>query len=319
MTLQTPESFKRRFNVEVRVLNEVTAIDPSAKSIMVKDLKDGTEYEENYDKLLLATGARPIVQNIPGAECNRVFSMQTVEDALALEAFISAGMPKNAVIAGGGYVGLEMAECLTKRGISVKMVHRSEQLMKTLDYDMACEIKSYLKKQCVEIMTGTPLESVTESEGKLFVTAGGKSIPTDMVLLALGTVPSTKLAADAGLKLGVKNAVLVDKHMRTSDPDIYAVGDAVQTKNLVSGKDAVIPLAGPANRQGRLAADNICGIRTEYNGASGASVFKLFDMTVAAVGLTESEAEKRRNPVRECCFTVFFTCRVLSRRVKYDG
>lgn len=290
LTLQTPESFRSRFAADVRVRSEVTAVDPKSHTVTVRDLEQGRTYTESYDKLILAPGARPIRQDIPGADDPRVFTLRTVEDALALEAFVTERKPKRAVVAGGGYIGLEMTENLMKRGVAVTLVQRSGHLMKTLDYDMSCGVSAYLKKQGVAVVTGAPLARIDAEDGALSVTAGEHHIPADMVLLSLGVAPDTGLAAAAGLKLGLKGSIQVDEHMRTSDPDIYAVGDAVQIRNAVTGESAVIPLAGPANRQARLAADNICGIPSVYGGSTGASVFKLFDMTAASVGLTEAAA-----------------------------
>lgn len=291
LTLQTPKSFRDRFNVDVRVHSEVTAIDRARRCVTVRSLEDGREYEECYDKLVLAPGAHATQPDIPGAASDRVFTLRTVEDTFRIDEFISAVAPECAVIAGGGYIGLEMAENLTRRGVSVTILQRPAQVMKTLDYDMSCGVRAYLKKQGVTVRIKTEMARIEETDGALsVVTTDGDRLPADMVLLAIGVTPETKLARAAGLALGEKGAIVTDDRMRTSDPDIYAVGDAVQIRHFVSGRPVVLPLAGPANRQGRLAADNICGLDHAYKGATGSSVFKLFDMTVASTGLTERAA-----------------------------
>lgn len=291
LTLQTPGSFFKRFNADVRVSSEVTAIDPAAKTVTVKNLADGSVYTESYDKLLLAPGARRRALELPGLEDERVFSLQTVEDALRLNEFIEAKAPRTAAIIGGGFVGLEMAECLSKRGMAVTMVLRSAQPMKSMDYDMACGILACLKKNGVTVLSEKPFRGVEPAETGLTVLAGEEKLAADLVLLAAGTEPNSALAEAAGLKLGVNKSILVDEHLCTSDPDIYAAGDAIQSPDPLTGAERVLPLAGPANRQGRIAADNMAGLDHPYTGSYSASIFKLFDMSFASTGLTETAAK----------------------------
>ena len=291
LTLQTPKSFRSRFNIDVRLNTEVTAIDTAGKTVRAKNLLDGTETAESYDRLLLAPGACLRAMNQPGLDLDGVFTLQTVEDALKLESFITAKEPKEAVIIGAGFVGLEMAECLSRRGMHVTMVLRSGQPMKSMDYDMACGILACLKKNGVTVLTDTAFHGLKPAEKGLAVLAGEAELPADLVLLAAGTVPNTALAAAAGLELAGNGAIVVDEFMKTSAPDVYAAGDAVQIRDGVTGKNRTLPLAGPANRQGRIAADNMAGLEHPYPGAIPASIFRLFDMSFGAVGMTEAAAK----------------------------
>ncbi len=291
LTLQTPESFKRRFDVDVRVRCEVQRIDPARKTVVVRDLSSGAEYEESYDKLILSPGAKPVRPGIPGIQSDRVFTLRTVEDTLKLRTFVERTAPRRALVVGGGFIGLEMAENLVEAGAQVTVVEGTNQVMAPLDYDMACEVHAYLKSRGVSLVLGETVQGFEDREdGIMARTSGGKALSVDLCVLAIGVAPDTALAKDAGLALGVRGAIVVDERMRTSVPDIYAVGDAVQVQNSVSGEAALISLAGPANRQGRIAADDICGIARRYPGSQGSSVIKLFDMTVAATGLNEKAA-----------------------------
>lgn len=291
LTLQTPESFKRRFNVDVRVRCEVRRIDPVRKTVTVCDLSTGAEYEESYDRLILSPGARPVRPGIPGVESERVYTLRTVEDTLKLRAVVERTAPRRAVVVGGGFIGLEMAENLMQAGVQVTVVEGANQVMAPLDYDMACEVHAYLKSKGTALVLGETVQGFeTREDGIVTRTSGGKALLADLCVLAIGVAPDTALAKDAGLSLGLRGAIVVDERMRTSVPDIYAVGDAVQVQNSISGQDALISLAGPANRQGRIAADDICGIARHYPGSQGSSVIKLFDMTVAATGLNEKAA-----------------------------
>lgn len=292
LTLQTPQSFRARFNIDVRTHSEVTAIDRAAKTVTVRSLGDGTEYTERYDKLILAPGASAYIPQIPGADGPRVFTLRTVEDTFRIKDFIEKNRPVRAVIMGGGFIGLEMAENLTHAGIQTVLLQRRDQVLPPLDYDMACELHAHMREKGVDLRFRTTPERFTEKDGRLLVDLnGGETLECDMAVLAVGVRPDTALAKAAGLALGAKDAIVTDAHMRTSDPDIYAAGDAVEVRELVSGEQTVIPLAGPANKQGRIAADNICGIASVYKGSLGASICKLFDMTAASVGLNEKTAQ----------------------------
>ena len=293
LTLQTPQSFNARFNVAMKVHHEVTAIDPAAKTVSVTNLETGEKFTESYDKLLLSPGAKPSRPALSGVELDRVFTLRTVEDTFRIKSFIEEKKPKSAVLAGGGFISLELAENLRELGMDVTIVQRPKQLMNPLDWDMATFVHAAARKHGLDLMLGRSVEGF-EAEGESIKVLIKDEAPlnADMVVLAIGVTPDTKLAAEAGLELGIKGSILVNERMETSVPDIYAVGDAVQVKNFVTGEPAHIPLAGPANKQGRIAADNIAGRESFYKGSQGSSVVKLFDMTIAATGLNEQNAKK---------------------------
>lgn len=292
LTLQTPESFRERFRVDVRVRHEVLSIDRKAKCVTVRDLATGREFREGYDKLVLSPGARPVRLGLPQPLPERVFTLRTVEDTLQIHDFVTTKKPRTAVLAGGGYIGLELAENLLRQGVSVTLVQRGRQLLKSLDADMAAFVHARLKKAGVRLLFGHAVQGVEGGEdGVRLRLEGLPAVEADMAVVCAGVEPDTALAKDAGLKLGLKGSIVVDDHMRTCDPDIYAVGDAVQVQNGVTGENACIPLAGPANRQGRIAADNICGGDTAYRGSFGSAVVQVFDMTAASTGLNARAAE----------------------------
>lgn len=292
LTLQTPESFNTRFRIDVRVKHEVIGIDAQRKTVRVRNLDNGEEFEESYDKLILSPGAKPTRPNLPGIDNDLLFSLRTVEDTFRIRQFVEEKKPKTAVMIGGGFIGLEVAENLCELGIDVTVVQRGNQVMKTLDYDMASIIHSKLRSSGINLKLNADVIGFEKTETGLNVLLkDDKSIQADMVLLAIGVSPENTLAKKAGLELGLKGAVVVNDKMETSVTDIYAVGDAVQVKHTVTGNDAVISLAGPANKQGRIAADNICGLDSHYKGSMGSSVIKLFDLTAASTGLTERTAK----------------------------
>lgn len=294
LTLQTPESFRRRFRIDVRVRSEVKALYPERKTVAVQNLESGERYEETYDRLILSPGARPVRPPIPGVDEKRVFTLRNVEDTLRIKSFIKQQRPVAAVVVGGGYIGLEMAENLFHAGLKVTVVERMPQILMPLDYDMACEVQGYLREQGLRILTG---ESVTEfkatEDGLLVRLEKGEDLRCDLAILAAGVAPDTRIAKEAGLALGWKDAILVNDQMETSMTDIYAVGDAVQVRHFVTGQPDLISLAGPANKQGRIAADRICGRDSHYNGSQGSSVIRLFGMTVAATGINERTAGQK--------------------------
>ena len=292
LTLQSPESFRIRFNIDVRVLSEVTAIDRENKTVTVKNLADGSEYTESYDKLILSPGAKAMVPDTPGVDSRRVLKLRTVEDALEMRRIVEEEKPSRAVVVGGGFIGLEAAENLMEAGVQVTLLQRSEQVLPPLDWDMACELHDHMRKKGLDLRFKHSVESYEEIPGGVRVHVVGKeSIDCSFVVLAVGVVPESELAKAAGLVLGPKGSIDVDSHMRTSDPDIYAVGDAVPVLDPLTGKLKLTPLAGPANKQGRIAADNICGIDSEYKGTIGSTVIKVFDLTAACTGLNEKAAK----------------------------
>ena len=293
LTLQTPESFFSRFRVEMRVRHEVTAIHPERKTVSVTELESGRTFEESYDKLLLSPGARPTQPRLPGVGIEKVFTLRTVEDTFRIKAYIEKYHPKSAVLAGGGFISLELAENLRGQGMEVTIVQRPKQLMNPFDPDMASFIHAEMRKHGVRLALGHTVEGFEEKAGGVDVLLKDEApLHADMVILAIGVTPDTQLAKDAGLALGLKGSIVVNDRMETSAPDIYAVGDAVQVRHYVTGQDAVIALAGPANKQGRIAADSICGGDSRYPGSQGSSIIKVFDITAAVTGLNETNARK---------------------------
>ncbi len=293
LTLQTPESFFTRFRVDMRVRHEVTALHPGKKTVCVKNLDTGETFEESYDKLILSPGAKPTRPRLPGMDVPRLFTLRTVEDTFQIKEYIQKNRPRSAILAGGGFIGLELAENLRELGMEVTIVQRPRQLMNPFDPDMAAFIHSEVRRHGIKLALGRTVEGFEERNGGVDVLLKDeRPLHADMVVLAIGVTPDTALAGDAGLKLGVKGSIVVNDRMETSVPDIYAVGDAVQVKHYVTGEDAVISLAGPANKQGRIAADNVCGGDSRYLGSQGSSVIKVFDLTAASTGINETNAKK---------------------------
>lgn len=291
LTLQTPEQFFARFRVQVRVRHEVTALHPERKTVSVTDLATGRTFEESYDKLILAPGARPTQPRLPGVGLERVFTLRTVEDTFRIKEFIQKNKPRSAVLAGGGFIGLELAENLRELGMEVTIVQRPKQLMNPFDADMAALLHAEMRRHGVQLALGSTVEGfASTNRGVEVLRKDEPSLQADMVVLAIGVTPDTALAKSAGLALGIKDSILVNDRMETSVPDIYAAGDAVQVRHAVTGQDALISLAGPANKQGRIIADNICGMDSRYTGSQGSSVVKVFSMTAAATGVNEKNA-----------------------------
>ncbi|MBO5006183.1 MAG: FAD-dependent oxidoreductase, partial [Clostridia bacterium] len=290
LTLQTPESFKARFNIDVRTFSEAVAIDPENKSVTVRSLKTGEEYKESYDSLVLSPGASPIRPKIDGIDSEKVFTLRNIPDTMKIKKYIDEKQPRSAVVVGGGYIGVEMAENLAKAGLSVTIVELSDHLIAPLDFDMAADVHRYVKAQGIKLALGNGVVAVKDNGTGLTVELNKGKIDTDMVLLSVGVRPDTAFIKSAGIETDGRGSIIANSRLQTSAPDVYAVGDAVTVKNFVTGEPSFIPLAGPANKQGRIAADNICGIPSEYNGTQGSSVLKLFDMTVATTGLNEKSA-----------------------------
>ena len=293
LTLQTPESFWRRFRVDMRVRHEVTAIHPAEKTVDVKNLATGETFTESYDKLILSPGAKPTQPALPGVGIDRLFTLRTVEDTLKIREFIEQHHPRSAVLAGGGFIAIELAENLRELGLDVTVVQRPKQLLNPLDADMAAFLHTQLRQKGVHLHLGRTVEGFAADGDRVNVLIKDAApLTADMVVLAIGVTPDTALARDAGLELGIKGSIVVNDRMETSAPDIYAVGDAVQVKHFVTGQDTLLSLAGPANKQGRIAADNICGGDSRYLGSQGSSVIKVFDMTIASTGVNEKTARQ---------------------------
>ena len=293
LTLQTPESFFSRFRIRMKVRHEVTAIHPDRKTVSVRNLETDEAFEERYDKLLLSPGAKPVRPDLPGIDSGRVFTLRTVEDTFRIKDYVNENKPRSAVMVGGGFIGLEVAENLRDLGMEVTIIQKPRQLMSPFDSDMASFIHAEMRRHGVKLALGYSSEGFEEKNGGIDVLLKDSApVHADMVILAIGVTPESSLAKDAGLALGLKGSILVNDRMETSVTDIYAVGDAVQVKNYVTGEDALIALAGPANKQGRIAADNICGGDSRYQGSQGSSVIKVFDMTAAITGINETNARK---------------------------
>ena len=291
LELQTPESFRDRFNVDARVFSEALEIDRAGKSVRIRNIEKGTEYFESYDRLILSPGAKPVVLPIRGSNHPGVFTVRSIPDAVKIKKAIDNEKLESAVVIGGGYIGIEMAENLAKAGLDVTIVEAADHVIPSIDYDMACEVHNYMRKKGLKLLLSNGLKAIGDANGKPVVELQSGSIETDMVIMAVGVKPESELAAAAGLDINGRDAIIVNEAMQTSDENIYAVGDAIEITEFVTGKSGYIPLAGPANRQGRIAADNICGIRSEYKGTQGSAVLKLFDMTVAVTGITEAAAK----------------------------
>lgn len=292
LTLQTPESFWKRFRVKMNVRHEVTAIHPESKTVTVENLESGTVFTESYDKLILSPGAKPIKPNFNGIDSNRIFMLRTVEDTLKIKKYTEDRHPRSAVVIGGGFIGIEVAENLRDLGMTVTLVEAADQLMAPFDGDMASFIHAEVRKNGVDLKLSHMVEGFADTDNGIDVNLkDADTLHTDMVVMAIGVAPETALAKGAGLELGIKGSIVVNDRMETSVSDIYAVGDAVQIKNFVTDTDTLISLAGPANKQGRIAADNICGGDSRYTGGQGSSVIKIFDLTAAATGINEKTAK----------------------------
>ncbi|HCZ9549718.1 TPA: FAD-dependent oxidoreductase [Vibrio alginolyticus] len=314
LLLQTPESFLARFNVDVRVMNEVVSINRQDKTVTVKNLLDGSEYQESYDFLLLSPGAGPVVPPIPGIDNPLTHSLRNIPDMDRIIKTIETNKVEHATVVGGGFIGLEMMEAFHQLGIKTTLVEMADQVMTPVDREMAGFAHAEIREKGIDLKLGVALESVKfvpnehvasfdsgESEkhqhleGELELTLNsGERLTTDILIMAIGVRPETKLAKEAGLEIGALGGIYINEYMQTSDPSIYAVGDAVEEKDFVTGEQTLVPLAGPANRQGRMAADNMLGRQETYQGTQGTAICKIFDLAVASTGKNEKQL-KREN------------------------
>ena len=293
LSVQTPERLKSRFRIDVRTESEALSIDRAAKTVRVRGA-DGREYDEPYDRLVIATGASPIVPDIPGIRLKRVRTLTTVDDAVGLRSLVSVHRFMSAAVIGGGFIGLEAAENLREAGCSVTLIEASPQIMPPLDPEMAEVLTGELRRNGVELLTGTAAEEFQERDdgGLLIRLSGGRTVEADLAVLAIGVRPNSAIARDAGLEIGKTGGIAVSPELVTSDPDIYAAGDVIDVTDFISGEKTSIPLAGPANRQGRIAANNIAlGNHEAYKGTQGSSVAKVFGLTAA-----KRYDETRREP-----------------------
>ncbi len=293
LLLQTPASLHARFNLDVRVRSEVLSINREANRVKVRDLSSGREYEEDYDALVLAPGASPIKPPLPGIDGEGHFTVRNIPDVEGITTWLRQGAARNAVVVGGGYIGLEMAEQLRKRGLNVTLVEALPQLMAPLDPEMASWIAQELRANGVDLVLNDAVASFEEPQvgegarASVVMLKSGRRIPADVVVLGLGVRPDAKLAKEAGVEIGATGGIRVNDRMQTSDPVIWAVGDAVEVRDVISGIPSVIPLAGPANRQGRIAADNIFGRGSRYQGTYGTAIVRVFKLAAACTGANE--------------------------------
>lgn len=288
LLVQTPEKMKERFNIDVRVNSDVTKLNPENKTVEIFDKINNKVYTETYDKLVLSPGAEPIKPKLAGIESSRIFTLRNIPDTYRIKDYVDHMKPKRAIVVGAGFIGLEVAENLHKRGVKVTVVELADHVIGPLDYDMAALVHQHMKTKEVEFYLKDGVESFVDFDNSIDVKlSSGRTLKADMVIMGIGVRPEAKLAAGAGLKIGKTGGIYVDEYMQTSNSDIYAVGDAVEIKDFVSGNEALIPLAGPANKQGRIAADNICGRKEKFEGTQGTSIVKIFDITVAVTGNNE--------------------------------
>lgn len=296
--VQTAKGFTDRFRIDIRTEQEVTAIRPDKKEVEIKNLSTGETYTETYDKLVLSPGAEPLRPGIEGIGSKKIFTLRNVPDTDTIKNYVNTENPKRAIVVGGGFIGLEMAENLYDLGIQVDVVEMANQVMAPLDFSMAAIVHRQLTDKGVGLHLEDGVSRFEEKDGGVTVhLRSGKQIATDMVLLSIGVRPETKLAKDAGLAIGERGGIAVNDYMQTSDADIYALGDAVEVRHLVTGQPALIPLAGPANKQGRIVADNIVfGNKKKYPGSIGTSIAKVFDLTVAAAGANAKLLQQNNIP-----------------------
>lgn len=290
LTLQTPQSFWQRFRIEARVRNEALSIDRTGKSVRIKDLESGRIYDESYDFLLLSPGAEAVIPDLPGIRSDRILTLRHTEDSFAIKDMADKHQGGKAIVIGGGFIGLETAENLVHSGLSVTLIQRSDHVMKPFDSDMAAFLHKELRRNGVSLHLNTSLRGFQEDDDGIMAITDKGRFKADFAVLAIGVRPDSRLAKEAGLETDSRGSIIVDDSMRTSDPAIYAAGDAVAVMSKATGERGMIALAGPANKEGRIVADNIAGIRSRYRGGTGVSVLKLFSLTAAAAGMNEETA-----------------------------
>lgn len=299
LLVTTREAFMKRYNIDVRVFSEVVAIHRDKKEVEVRDMVSGLSYKEAYDKIILAPGAEPVRLKIPGMDLEGIFHLRSIPDSDRIKEMLDNRRPESAVIVGGGYIGLEMAENLFLRGVQTTIVEMGDQVMAPLDPEMAAIVHAHLKERGIVLELGRMVTAVEKRDHRLAViTAQGGELVCDLVISAVGIAPENRLAKEAGLALGPRGHIKVDAAMTTSDPDIYAVGDAVEIRHLVTDLPTNIALAGPANKQGRIAADNVMGRRSTYKGVLGTYIVRVFGLTVAGTGASERDLKAHGFPVQ---------------------
>jgi len=293
LTVQKPEDFRNSFNIDVRLHQEATVVDTAAKTVTIFDSAANRTYTESYTHLVLATGASPVKPPVEGADSPRVFTLRTIPDTDAIKQFIASEKPQSAVVMGGGFIGVEMAENLHHAGLHVTIAEMLPQLVAPLDPDMMADVHTYIRKMGIRLELGKGVTKIADDGKILTLTlSDGGTIEADMLIMAVGVRPDTKIAQEAGIAMNAKGTIITDSRMMTSVPDVYAVGDNAEVADSVTGGRTYVALAGPANREGRAAADAICGVQSEYPGSQGSSILKIFDMTVASTGINEKTAKR---------------------------
>lgn len=300
LLVATAELFRQRYRVDVRSGCEAVAIDRERQTVRLRDLASGAEHDESWDHLVLSPGAEPVRPPLPGIDSPRIFSLRNIPDLDRIMALLTQGTPRRAVVIGGGFIGVEVAENLHQRGLATSLVEAAPQVLAPLDEEMAAIVHAHLREQQVALYLSSPVAGFEDHGDHTRVRLGdGRVLPADLVVLAIGVRPETRLAAQAGLRLGDTGGIWVDEYLRTSDPRIFALGDAVEVRHTLSGRQALIALAGPANRQGRLVADHIAfGPQKPYAGTLGTSILKAFELTVASTGLNEKQLQSAGIPYR---------------------
>ncbi|MBU8917354.1 CoA-disulfide reductase [Neobacillus sp. 114] len=292
LLVQTVRGMSERFNLDIRNLSEVIKINPTDKTVTIKNLQTDVVYEESYDKLLLSPGARPIVPPIPGINDHQsLFTLRNIPDTDKIKSYIDSQNPKKAVIIGGGFIGIEMTENLVDRGLEVTIIEMANQIMAPIDFEMASILHTHLRDKGVKLILENGVQAFA-NHGSNVILSDGNKIETDLTILSIGVRPENELAKAAGLALGERGGIIVNEFLQTSNEDIYAVGDAIEVVDYINGTKTMIPLAGPANRQGRIAANNIMGKTEKYQGTLGTSIAKVFDLTVAATGNSEKTLKR---------------------------
>ena len=297
LLVTTSEAFKARYNIDIRLFSEVTEINRAEKHVTVKDTKTGETHIEKYDKIILSPGAEPLRPPLDGIDLENIYSLRSIPDSDLIKAQVDDKKPESAVIVGGGFIGLEMAENLAHRGVKVTIIEMLDQVMAPIDYEMASIVHAHLLKKGVTLILGDGVKSFSKSGNRIKVSTGkGAEAECEMVILSIGVRSESVIAKQAGLEIGKRGGIIVDSGMRTSDPDIFAVGDAVETRDFVMGYPAMTALAGPANKEARIAADNAMGRNVVFKGTLGSSVAKVFDLTVASTGSNEKTLKQNNSP-----------------------
>lgn len=297
LLVTTAQALRDRYNIDVRIFSEIIEIDREHKRVTVRNLETGEVYTKSYDRLILSPGAEPIKPPIDGIDLDTIFSLRNIPDSDRIKAYLDHKMPESVVVVGGGFIGLEMTENLVERGVRTTILERLDQVMLPLDYEMAAVVHAHLREKGIVLELENSAKSFSKNGKRTVIsTEKGHDIECDLVILSIGVSPEKKLAKEAGLEIGEHGGISVDSAMRTSSPDIFAIGDAVEIRNFVTGKSIRMALAGPANKQGRIAADNALGRKSIFKGAQGTAIVKIFNMTVASTGASEKVLKQNHTP-----------------------